>query len=105
RPVQLPYYRPQKKGQYAEGTFQVFGKAPGHGFAWLGMRHLFIDPSFRDKNGKSLLEPPVYGYFPDEPIEQTLRFAAAKPIAGRFADDRGQPLAGVKVQVTNCDYL
>jgi len=69
------------------------------------MRFLHIDPRHRDENGKSLLISPSYGYFPDETIDLDLVFQPAKPVRGRFVDDQGRPIQGVKVSLTNCDYL
>ena len=58
-----------------------------------------------DEKGKLLVVEPTHGYPPSDSIVQDLKFAPAKPIRGRFVDDLGQPIADVKVYVTNCDYL
>ncbi|HTU26563.1 MAG TPA: M56 family metallopeptidase, partial [Pirellulales bacterium] len=100
----LPYYPPGDQETLEQGTFQVFGKAPGRGFAWCGMKFLFIDFGFKDANGKPLLVDPGQGFFPDDTIEQNLTFPPAKPVQGRFVDGEGKPIAGVKVVVTDCDY-
>ena len=104
RNAKLPYYVPEKQDSYEHGTFQVFGKAPGLGFAWRGMRFLHIDPRFIDENGKSLIGSPSYGYFPGEAIDLDLAFSPAKPIRGRIVDDQGRPIRDVKVSLTDCDY-
>ena len=69
------------------------------------MRFLNIDSRFLDANGKSTIMSPSYGFFPGEPIDLDLTLPPAWPIRGRFVDDQGRPIQGIKVTLTNCDYL
>lgn len=89
---------------YEEGTFQVFGKAPGHGFAWHGMKTLFADPRFIGPDGKPTVMRPELGYFPGDKIAIELKFLERKPITGRVVDDRGKPITGMKLSIGSCDY-
>jgi len=89
---------------YEEGTFQVFGKASGRGFAWLGMKTMFVDPRFIGPDGKTTVMEPQHGFFPGERIVLKLQFSSPKPIAGRFVDESGKPIADMKLKIESCDY-
>ncbi len=105
RDAPLPFYPPTKtNNDYEQGTFQLFGKAPGRGFAWFGMRQVFIDPRFISPRGERMvMDAAKHGFYPDQPINVDLVFAPAKPITGRFIDPQGQPIAGVKLRMIDCD--
>jgi RNA polymerase sigma factor (sigma-70 family) len=101
RDARLPYRIPEKKDEYASGTFQVFGKAPGLAFGWAGMKFLNIDPRFRTLPGK----PNSTSYFPDDQIEIDVPFAPRYKVEGRITNENGVPIKGVKLRLGNCDYL
>jgi len=42
---------------------------------------------------------------PGDPIEINLEFASPKKIEGRIVDEKGKPIAGVKLQIGSCDYV
>jgi len=106
RDVPLPEQRSKEPtDQYQAGWFQVFGKTPGRGFAWRGMKPYYVDP--KHQNAEPLLRD-FYrkrGYFAGEKIELDLTFLPAARIHGRFVDEMGKPLVGVKVRIANCDFV
>lgn len=106
RDAPLPEAPPSKPAdQYQSGCFQVFGIAPGRSFAWHGMKHFYADPKF------AAAEPQLRdfyrkrGYFAGDNIELNITFPPAQRVTGRFIDETGKPIAGVKVQLGKCDYV
>lgn len=98
--VPLPIRVPRDKDHYTAAYFQVFGWASGFGVSWRGMKAIYLDQQF----------PPApdsrkTGYLPNEQIELDLAFETREIVGGRFVDERGQPIAGVKVRLAHCDYL
>lgn len=105
RDAHLPIHIPTKPtNDYAEGTFQIFGKAPGHGFSWFGMKTMFVDPRFIAPDGTRTIMQPQLGYFPGDKIAIDLLFSPAETISGRFVDERGKPIANVNLAIESCDY-
>ncbi len=104
RDAQLPYAVVPRDGDRLEsGMFQVFGKAPGHAFAWVGAKRLNIDPRFAGLPEKDRAERP--SFFPGEKIELDIRFGPPKKVEGRIVNEKGEPVAGVKLRLAGCDYL
>jgi DNA-directed RNA polymerase specialized sigma24 family protein/protocatechuate 3,4-dioxygenase beta subunit len=98
----LPIRRFDQPGAHASGTFQVCGVAPGHGFAWHGMRFFYprrARPADWNPNGED------YSYFKDEPIEMKLKLEPAARLQGRLVDEAGKPVAGAKIRLRNADYF
>jgi len=100
REARLPVRRWQEDAPL-QGTFQVYGTAPGHGFAWHGMH--FYQPRRR---------PDVYNFagqdhiiYGGQPIVMDLRFPPAATLAGRIVDEAGRPIPGVRIRIATCDYL
>ncbi|MBI3862445.1 MAG: hypothetical protein HY290_11170 [Planctomycetia bacterium] len=93
----LPIPVNESYGVKDHGYFQVFGRAPGHSFAWLRMTTMCLDLSRREHR-----KPDQRLFFPDEKIEQNLVFDRPYRITGRCVDERGRPIAGVKLTLTNC---
>lgn len=96
----LPVPAQQNNNFLTSATFQVFGRATGMAFAWRGKKSIFLDP--RIERSPQISET---GYFPDEKIELDLEFEPPSPVTGRFLDEQGQPIAGVVVRLSHCDYL
>jgi protocatechuate 3,4-dioxygenase beta subunit len=106
RGVPLPESPPSKPvDQYQSGCFQVFGKAPGRGFAWRGMKFFYVNPSIASIEPQSVDFYRKQGFFSGETIELDLAFAPAARIYGRFIDEEGKPVTGVKVCLANCDFV
>ncbi len=107
--AKLPYRVKKNDDEKEAGSFHVFGKCPGRAFTWGGLKSLLIDPRFKDEPSKAVnAVPPNTGktyYFPGDRIEMGLEFAAPKKIAGRIVDEKGEPIAGVKLRLGNCDYV
>jgi RNA polymerase sigma factor (sigma-70 family) len=100
RQVRLPVSR-WRDDAPLQGTFQVYGTAPGHGFAWHGMR--FYHPRRRPDDWKVTGED--YSIFGGEPMVMDLRFPPAATLIGRIVDEAGRPVADASVRVAACDYL
>jgi RNA polymerase sigma factor (sigma-70 family) len=100
RQVRLPVRRPDEDDSL-QGTFQVYGTAPGHGFAWHGMR--WYQPRRRPADWNPSGED--YSIFGGEPMVMDLRFPPEATLAGRVVDESGRPVAGAKIRIANCDYL
>jgi thiol-disulfide isomerase/thioredoxin len=86
-----------------EGRFQVAGTAPGFGFTWHEVT------SYRPGERPRAAAGPDLGnseaVYRGEPISVDLKFGPPATLRGKIVDDRGRPLAGVKVQVGCCDDL
>ena len=100
RDIPLPVPVRENKEFFSSANFQVFGRAPGLSVAWRGMKTLCLDPRF-ERNAKTS----ETGFFPEEKIELDLEFETPHPVAGRFLDEHGKPVAGVFVRLAHCDYL
>src|SRR5262249_19209723 len=79
------------------GYFQVFGRAPGRAFSWSRLTTLCLDLSRKERRG-----PDQSLFVGDEKIEVDLVFDKPYPITGRCIDERGRPIAGVKLTLSNC---
>ena len=83
------------------GEFRGFWKMPGYAFAWGGLKSINIDPRFKEQPSRA----DKTDYFPGDRIEIGLEFAPPKKLEGRIVDEKGQPIAGVKLSFRNCDYV
>ncbi len=101
RNARLPIERQRDENQPWQGTFQVFGTAPGFGFAWHGMRSYL--PSRRPDNRQISGED--YTLFGEDPKVMDLRFPPAASLVGQVVDERGRPIAGARIRLAACDYL
>ncbi len=105
RGVELPVWKPAASPIPAaeEGRFQVAGTAPGFGLTWhaIACYRPEARPSATPvKPGTS--EPEAFHR--GEPISVDLPFGPPASITGKLVNDRGRPLAGVKVQVGIIDH-
>jgi RNA polymerase sigma factor (sigma-70 family) len=100
RNARLPVSRSGDDAPLA-GRFQVYGTAPGRGFAWHGMR--FYQPRRRPDGLKVAGED--YTVFGIDPKVMDLRFPPAATLKGRIVDGAGRPVAGVRIRIGSCDYL
>jgi protocatechuate 3,4-dioxygenase beta subunit len=98
--VPLPVFREQEDLP-ADGGFQVFGTATGHGFAWHGMRS--YQPRRRPADWKVAGED--YSLFQGEPLVMDLTFPPSAALGGRIVDEDQRPVPGAKIQIIGCDYL
>ena len=101
----LPVPKRPNKEYYEEATFQIFGTAPGRAFAWRGAKAIYLDERFRNERVAKQADFFERGFLPDETIELDLTFVTGRTISGRFVDEAGQPIEGVKVALHNCDYV
>ena len=91
RNARLPVSRWRDDAPLA-GTFQVYGTAPGFGFAWHGMRS--YQPRRRPDDWKVAGED--YSLFGTDPKVMDLRFPPAATISGRVLHETGQPVADAR---------
>jgi len=100
REARLPVSRPQDDSPMS-GTFAVYGRASGHGFAWHGMRFYLLQP----RPAERLVSNEDYTIYQDEPMVMDLRFTAAATLSGRVMDEAGRPVPDAKIRVISCDFL
>ncbi len=106
RDVALPVWKPDASPVPAaeEGRFQLAATAPGFGFTWHPVacfRPAGPPASAARKPGPAANEPEAF--YRGELIAIDLTFGPPASVHGKIVDDRGRPLAGVKVQVGACD--
>ncbi len=101
RDVQLPYEVQKEPDKWEGGTFQVFGKAPGCAFAWEGMKFLYtkLPPGVQKESLRK------NSYLAGDPIAIDLTFGPPRKVEGRIVNEKGEPIAGVKLRLGNCDHL
>ncbi len=105
RDVELPVWKPEPGPVPApeEGRFQVAATASGFGFTWHPIA--CFRPGDRPR-AASRTTPPVNeleAFYRGEPIAIDLSFGPSASVRGKVVDDRGRPLANVKVQVGVCN--
>ncbi len=106
RDVELPVWKPEPSPIPAaeEGRFQVAATAPGFGFTWhpiAAFRPADRPPAPTARPDPAAGKPEAF--YRGEPIAIDLSFGPPASVRGKVVDDRGRPLAGVKVQVGACD--
>jgi RNA polymerase sigma factor (sigma-70 family) len=99
--AKLPITRSASQGAVPYGTLQVYGTAPGYGFAWHGMR--FFQARLRPADWNPAGED--MHLFVDDPINMKLVFEPAAKLHGRIQDEAGKPLSQVKVRLLHADYF
>jgi RNA polymerase sigma factor (sigma-70 family) len=100
RNARLPVDRGRDDSPLA-GTFQVYGTAPGRGFAWHGMRS--YQPRRQPAEWKTAGE--TYILFGGEPMVMDLRFTPAATLSGRIIDEAGRPVPDARISLGHCDFL
>jgi protocatechuate 3,4-dioxygenase beta subunit len=107
RDVSLPIRRADKDnpGGQGSGSFQVFGRAEGFGFAWRPRKWFYTDPKPANVTYEPDLVDPPSRYRAGDPIALDLRFPPAARFSGRVVDERGEPVVGVSLEIRNCESL
>jgi RNA polymerase sigma factor (sigma-70 family) len=107
RDVELPIERASRNavGERDGGSFQVFGQAEGFGFAWRPQKWFYPLPrpsniAYEPEQG----ETPTR-YEANDEIVLDLRFPPAARLSGTVVDDRGHPLAGVRLEIRDGESL
>jgi RNA polymerase sigma factor (sigma-70 family) len=107
RDVELPIERakPNDVGGRDEGSFQVFGQADGFGFAWRPQKWFFPRPKPPNVTYEPEFRDPPSRFEANAKIELDLRFPPAARLSGTVVDDRRKPLAGVHLEIRDCESL
>ncbi|MEZ6033165.1 MAG: M56 family metallopeptidase [Planctomycetaceae bacterium] len=84
-------------------TVEVFATADGYGLAWHGMR--FFDTSIERPEGLPRGDVNDHHFYKDEPIVMNLELLKPGRLHGQVLDEKGVPVAGVKIEVHNIDYI
>jgi hypothetical protein len=99
--LSLPESRYSTSDGFRVGYFQLFGKAPGRSFAWQGMKVCYVKPPHPSPGTLDYYRR--RGFASGETIELDLTFADAQRVHGRFVDELGMPISGVRLQLIFCD--
>jgi beta-lactamase regulating signal transducer with metallopeptidase domain/thiol-disulfide isomerase/thioredoxin len=90
-PILAPDGGPIRK--FSEGVYQVFGTAGGYGFTWHSEQLVRPEKRPAESSGGSNL------FYEGEEGVADLVFDLPATIQGQLRNDRGQPLAGVRVEI------
>jgi beta-lactamase regulating signal transducer with metallopeptidase domain len=103
--VPLPITRATTNKGRDAGSFEVFGEADGHGFAWRPLKS--FSPGSEHESERNWAEmhrrdlPTWYGRL--DPIDLDLTFGDESKLRGRIVDDQGQPIADTALAIRQCD--
>jgi beta-lactamase regulating signal transducer with metallopeptidase domain/protocatechuate 3,4-dioxygenase beta subunit len=104
RDIPLPIERATSRRTLDEGSFEVFGQAPGYGFAWRPEKCVLPQPgrnSFIERDDADL----PTRFMPGDKIELDLKFPPPAKLSGRIVDDRGNPIPNTKVTMSFCEPI
>jgi RNA polymerase sigma factor (sigma-70 family) len=105
RDAPLPIQRADTHIDRDRGVFQVFGQARGFGLAWRPSKsfcpkprpgNITEEPDWRDAPSR---------YEAKDTIALDLHFPPPARLSGVVTDDRGKPLAGVRLEIRECESL
>ena len=102
REVALPIEVATTNDGRDHGSFQVFGRADGLGFAWRPSK------TFYPKVAPEAVPVPIFRFDPPgafaagEKIDLDLNFTRAARLRGSVADEKGRPIAGVRLELYDC---
>jgi beta-lactamase regulating signal transducer with metallopeptidase domain len=104
RDVPLPIERTTSNRRRDSGAFQVFGQAAGYAFAWRPGKSFCPQPNFDTVVRGEDADQPVE-YQVGDKIELDLKFPRPATLRGRVVDDRGQPIAGTRLEIRHCQPI
>ena len=87
------------------GAFQVFGQAKGLGFAWRPQKWFFPQPKPASITYEPEHRDPPSRYEAKDKIVLDLNFPPPARLSGTIVDDRGNPLADVRLEIRDCESL
>jgi RNA polymerase sigma factor (sigma-70 family) len=107
RDVELPIERakPNDIGGRDGGSFQVFGQVAGFGFAWRPQKWFYPRPKPPNVTYEPEFRDPPSRYEANDKIDLDLRFPPPARLSGTIVDDREKPLAGVRLEIRDCESL
>ncbi len=102
RDAPLPIKRADTNFGRDEGAFQVFGQADGLGFTWRPIKWFYPEPKPTNITHEPYLFDQPSRYERGDKIVLDLRFSRAARVVGAVVDDRGKPLANVRLKIYDC---
>jgi beta-lactamase regulating signal transducer with metallopeptidase domain/protocatechuate 3,4-dioxygenase beta subunit len=103
--VPLPIERANTVSGQDMGSFQVFGQAEGLGFAWRPQKWFFLQPKPANITYEPEQRDPPSHYEAKDTIVLDLNFSPPARLSGTIVDDRGNPLADVRLEIRDCESL
>jgi protocatechuate 3,4-dioxygenase beta subunit len=103
--VPLPIERANTVPGRDTGSFQVFGQAEGLGFAWRPQKWFFPQPKPVSITYEPEHRDPPSRYEAKDKIVLDLNFPPPARLSGTIVDDRGNPLANVRLEIRDCESL
>ncbi len=104
RNARLPIAHPDTYAGLPYGTFLIYGRADGHGFAWRPTKWYYPKRNSNTYVGWPGDDEP-HVFQADDPIELDLHFAASTTVRGRIVDDHGKPIANTKLAIWDCERI
>lgn len=103
--AKLPIHRSDTNDGRDNGSFIVFGKANGHGFAWRPEKRFYPkpNPGFLYYDNPERDQPTRYEK--DDRIELDLLFATSTRIRGRILDANGNAIAKTELSIWDCEQI
>lgn len=107
RDVELPIEpaKPNEIGGRDVGAFQLFGQAEGFGYAWRISKAFYPQPRPANITYQPQSGIPLSHYEANDEIDLDLRFSRPSRLSGTIVDDAGKPLAGVGLEIRDCESL
>jgi len=105
RDVPLPIERANTVTGRDSGMLQVFGQAEQLGFAWRPPKTFFPQPKPESITYEPEHRDPPSHYEAKDKIVLDLIFPPPARLSGIIVDDRGNPLAGVRLEIRACESL
>lgn len=99
----LPIERADTVTGRDHGVFQVFGEASGYGFTFRPAKYFFPYAQPSNITYEPNNQDPPWRYESGDRIVQDLKFSPAAHLAGTIVDDLDRPLAGVHLEIRNCE--
>jgi len=103
--VPLPIERRNTVSKVDIGSFQLFGQTEGLGFAWRPQKWFFPQPRPASITFEPVHRDPPSHYEAKDKIVLDLNFPPPARLSGTIVDDRGNPLADVRLEIRDCESL
>jgi hypothetical protein len=102
--VPLPIEKADTNEGRDSGSFEVFGRAEGHAFAWRPLKWFYPDRKLvKDTSPGNLPEDQQTGFGTEDKIVLDLKFGPATKLRGRVVDESGQGIPNTKVLIRDAE--